>query len=436
VSEGFFYVLLSCNNLFNINVLQINYKIIMKKTIHGITLLLLVTLLVACNNNQQNNENNQPYVVMVSLDGFRWDYTQYANTPVLDSLANAGVLAEALIPSFPTKTFPNHYTIATGLYPDHHGIVLNGFYAIDHKMDYNKDDKSTVGDSKFYGGEPIWTTAELQGIKAATLFWVGSEAENHGVRPTYWEKYNQSIPFKARIDTVYNWLSKKETARPHLIMWYYHEPDGVGHGAGPRSPELVTEIEKLDSNLGDFFTKMRTLPFFNQINFIVTSDHGMGQLSPDKQIILDDIIDTANLAYYDGWNPIWNLKVKDGKMKEVYSNLKKNKNLQVWYSDSIPERLHYGTNPRTFDITVVAKPYWSIFWSWKIGNSLGAHGYDNNFKDMYTIFYAAGPAFKKGYIAPEFENVNIYPLIAEIMKLKPAETDGKLVNVDNMLIEN
>jgi len=407
----------------------------MKNLFHIITIILLVTFIAGCNNNKQSDEIKQPYLVMVSLDGFRWDYTQYANTPILDSLAKAGVMAEALIPSFPTKTFPNHYTMATGMYPDHHGIVLNGFYADDLKSDYNKGDKSTVGDGKFYSGEPIWTTAELQGVKSATLYWVGSEADTKGVRPSLWEKYDHHLPFEARIDSIYKWLSLPENQRPHLVMWYYHEPDEIGHGAGPRSPELVTEIEKLDSYLGDFFTRMRSLPIFNQLNFIVTSDHGMGQLSIDKQVILDEFVDTTNLEYFDGWNPIWNLKVKEGKLKEVYENLAKNDHIEAWYRDSIPERLHYGTNLRTHDITVVAKPYWSIFWSWNIGTSLGAHGYDNSFKDMYTIFYAAGPAFKENYLAPEFENIHIYPLIAEIMELKPAQTDGKLENVQNMLDE-
>ena len=407
----------------------------MKTTLYIFLVLFFTLFIFGCSNNKQEGETNQPYLVMVSLDGFRWDYTQFAYTPVLDSLAKTGVMAEALIPSFPTKTFPNHYTIATGLYPDHHGIVLNGFYAEDLKMDYNKGDKSSVGDSRFYSGEPIWTTAELQNVKSATLFWVGSEAESNGIRPTLWEKYNHNLPFEARIDSIYTWLSLPKTQRPHLVMWYYHESDAIGHGKGPRSKELIAEIEKLDTYLGDFFTKMRTLPYYNQLNFIVTSDHGMGQLSIDKQVILDEIIDTADLAYFDGWNPIWNLKVKDGKLNEVYANLKKNKHVQTWHNDSIPKRLHYGSNPRTYDITVVAKPYWSIFWSWKIGNSLGAHGYDNSFKDMYTIFYAAGPAFKKNYIAPQFENINIYPLIAEIMKIKPAQTDGDLKNVENMLIE-
>jgi len=152
-----------------------------------------------------------------------------------------GVVAEALIPSFPTKTFPNHYTIATGLYPDHHGIVLNGFYADDLKMDYNKRDKSTVADSRFYSGEPIWTTAELQNIKAATLFWVGSEAECKGVRPTFWEKYNQNLPFDARIDSVYNWLSLPEAQRPHLVC-------GIIMNLMPLVTVLVLEVRAYSRN--------------------------------------------------------------------------------------------------------------------------------------------------------------------------------------------
>lgn len=397
-----------------------------------ILLLVLALLLFGCNNN---GESNKPYLIMVSLDGFRWDYTQYAHTPVLDSLSRVGVVAESLIPAFPTSTFPNHFTMATGLYPDNHGIVLNGFYADDLKSDYNKGDKSTVTDERFYIGEPIWATAELQGTKAATLFWVGSEAETKGVRPTISIKYNHLLPFKARIDSVYTWLSLPETNRPHLIMWYLHEPDGVGHTKGPLSEGTINVIEKLDSFLGDFFTRMRKLPIFDQLNFIITSDHGMGPISVDRQIILDKIIDTADLVYFDGGNPIWNLKVKDGRLKDVYSNLKKNQNLQVWHKDRIPERLHYGTNPRIHDITLVAKPYWSVFWSWRIYNGLGAHGYDNSFKDMHAIFYAAGPAFKENYVAPEFENIHIYSLIAEIMELKPAQTDGNLNTVENLLIK-
>ncbi len=398
-------------------------------------LFIFIVSLNGC-KDMADNEKQRPYLVMLSLDGFRWDYTHNTNTPTLDSMANVGVIAEGIIPSFPSKTFPNHYTMATGLYPDNHGIVLNRFYAEDLDKEYNKKDKSSIRDSSFYGGEPIWTTAELQGTKTAALFWVGSETKLHGVISSYWEKYNESLPFDARIDSIYNWLSLPKEKRPQLIMWYYHEPDEVGHNYGPNSKELQLEIENLDRNLGKFFARMRQLPFFDKINFIVTSDHGMGELTPEKRIVLDEIIDTSDLVYFDGWNPVWNLKVKEGRLEKVYKELKEEENLQVWYHDSIPKRLHYGNNPRTLDITVAAKPYYSIYWSWRISESKGTHGYDNNFKDMHGIFYGVGPAFKRNYKAPAFENINLYPLAAEIMNLEPAKTDGKIENVNNMLSEN
>ena len=387
------------------------------------------------NNNEHSVDSKKPYLIMLSLDGFRWDYEQYAHTPVLDSLAKTGVVADALIPSFPTKTFPNHYTMATGLYPDNHGIVLNSFYADDQKKDYNMKDGSAVTDGNFYQGEPIWSTAELQGVKAATLFWVGSGAEIKGVRPSYWSHYNHSLPFDARIDSVFNWLSLPLAVRPHLIMWYLHQPDEIDHDFGPLSKEAIQVIENLDTYLGKFFAKMRMLPNYNQLNFIITSDHGMSSISKEKEIILDEIIDTTDLLFYNGYNPVLNLKVKEGKLKKVYNELKTVDHLQVWYHDSIPKRLHYGANPRTLDITVVALPNWSIYWSWAKGNSMGAHGYDNSFKDMHAIFYAAGPAFKVDYRSPAFENIHLYPLIAEIMELDPAQTDGNIHSVENILVK-
>jgi len=370
---------------------------------------------------------------MLSLDGFRWDYPQFMNTPVLDSLKKAGVMAESLKPSFPTKTFPNHYTIATGLYPDHHGIVENTFYAPDLDKYYSVSDRAAVEDGEFYGGEPIWVTAEKQNVKSATLFWVGSEAEIKGYRPSIWYKYDNAVPYKSRVDSLVKWLSLPEDKRPHLILWYIYEPDHTGHKAGPYGEETKAVVESLDSLLGYYFTQMRKLPIFNRINFIVTSDHGMGETSMDRRVIIDDYIDTADLKYIGGWNPDFNLKVKPDKLDKVYHQLKNTPHLLTWKHDSLPVRLHYGTNPRTLDLTIVAYPGWAIASSWKPKTGKGAHGYDNDFKDMHAIFYAAGPAFKKDYVQPTFENVNIYPLIADILKLNPAKTDGKLENVAGML---
>ena len=343
-------------------------------------------------------------------------------------------MAESLKPSFPTKTFPNHYTIATGMYPDNHGIVLNNFYAPDLSKNYSLRDRKSIADGSFYGGEPIWVTAEQQNLKAATLFWVGATAEIKNKRPSFWSYYDEKLPFESRIDSIYSWLNLPETKRPHLIMAYYHEPDLTGHIDGPDSQELIAEVEKLDNYLNTLFTKLRKLDVYSQLNFIITSDHGMSNISKEKQIILDQIIDTADIEYWDGSNPNYNLKVKEGLIDKVFSELKsKQNNYQVWKHGELPERLHYGNNTRTHDLILVPKKGWSIYWSWASSNSVGTHGFDNDIKDMHAIFYAAGPAFKSDYTHPIFENVNLYVLFAEILDLKPAQTDGSITNVEEML---
>ncbi len=399
-------------------------------------ILLVLAGLVLSNCNAEPGKHqpqSKPYLVVLSLDGFRWNYTDYARTPVLDSLRKAGVFAE-MIPSFPSKTFPNHYTIATGLYPDHHGIVMNSFYAPGLKKFYGVSNRKSVRNGIFYGGEPIWNTAKKQGIHDATLFWVGSEANIQNMHADIWYRYNQKLPFTSRIDSVYKWLSLPEKTRPHLIMWYYPEPDGTGHHYGPHSPQVKKMVEQLDTWLGQYFTAMRRLPVFNQINFIITSDHGMQSLSPERTIILDHYVDTADLKIVLGSNPVYNIQVKPGKLDIVYNALKKVAHIKVWKHDSLPAYLHYGHNPRTLDLTVVADPRWSIYWSGHVGHERGTHGYDPiTDRAMHAIFYAAGPAFKKEYQEHSFKNVDLYPLMAKILHLVPAPSDGKLSEVENML---
>jgi len=403
------------------------------KKIAGFILVAVSLILVSCQDKTQTNSDHQTYLVVLSLDGFRWDYPDHMNTQVLDSLKRVGVKAESLQPSFPTKTFPNHYTIATGLYPDHHGIVLNSFYAEDLGKRYSIRDREAIANGAFYGGEPIWVTAENQSVKTASLFWVGASAKINGVQPSYWSFYDEELPFASRIDSIYNWLSLPVEQRPQLIMWYYHEPDYTGHDDGPYGDSTKAVVEKLDTYLGDFFTRMRTLPIFDRLNFIITSDHGMAETSAERVVLLDQYIDTADIDFFDGMDPVLNIKVKPGKLEKVYRQLINIPHIYAWKHDSLPERLHYGTNIRTQDICVVAYPGWAISTSWRKGYYGGSHGYDNAFTDMHAIFYAAGPAFKKEYLQPTFENVNIYPLMAEILGLNPADMDGKLKNVAGML---
>ncbi len=399
-----------------------------------IAYLLLFTIFLSSCGSNNNEQPTKPYLIILSLDGFRWDYPEKANTPTFDSLARVGVRAESLKPSFPTKTFPNHYTIATGLYPDNHGIVLNRFHAPDLGKNYSISKRETIIDGDFYGGTPMWNVAEMQGMKSATLFWVGASADVNGRHASHWSLYNEELPMDSRIDSLVNWLSLPEKEKPHLIMWYYHEPDAVGHHYGPNSPEVVAEVEKLDAFVGDFFTEMRKLPIFNQLNFIITSDHGMAELSPEKVIFLDEFIDTNKLEFWDGSSPVLNLKTKPGELEEVYNKIyAKHDHLLVWKHGEVPEELNYGNNIRTHDLTITSDSGWSIYWSWKQRKSLGTHGFLNSCKDMHAIFYAAGPAFKQEHIQPTFNNVDIYPLAGKILDLEMPDSDGEIKNVKGML---
>jgi alkaline phosphatase D len=401
----------------------------MKKRFFPVIILLVV--LSGC--GLQKAEPEKQYVVMLSMDGFRWDYTGKAPTPNFDRMAAKGVKAKSLKPSFPTKTFPNHYSMATGLYPDHHGIVLNSFY--DEKTDryYNLLNRQAVEDGSFYGGEPIWNTAEKQGIVSGSYFWVGSEAEINGRRPTYRKNYDHTFPYKQRIDSVVAWLNKPEESRPQLLLWYFDEPDFTGHEAGPESEELKSKIIELDFLLGYFLDEIEKLPFHDQINVIVTSDHGMSPISNERKVALQNYVKSDWIAEIQGYNPNFNIKANEGCADSIYFALADVEGISAWRTGTLPERLNYGTNPRTMDIVVVADSSWSVVLSADRNVGNGAHGYDNDNKDMHAIFYAYGPAFKANYISPTFNNVDIYPLICEILGLEPAPVDGHLENVIQLL---
>jgi predicted AlkP superfamily pyrophosphatase or phosphodiesterase len=387
----------------------------------------------SCKNPGQTKE--EPYVVMLSVDGFRWDYHDKVETPNLDYIAETGVKAKSLKPAFPTKTFPNHYSMATGLYPDHHGIVLNSFYDDDMDKYYEIRNREAVENPDFYDGEPIWVTAENQNVISASYFWVGSEAAVNGVSPTYWKKYDHSFPFEQRIDSVIAWLQLPEKERPHLILWYIHEPDNIGHHFGPDSKEIEDCVVYLDSLIGVFITKIEELPNNENINIIITSDHGMCAISKERTVYLQDYVDNEWIDIIQGYNPNYNIKAKQEFYDTLYTVLKSIPHIKAWKSNEVPKRLHYGTHPRVMDFVVLADSSWSVRLEGERSKDGGTHGYDNGNSDMHAIFYAFGPDFKKGYIQSTFNNVDLYPLIANILSLEPAKTDGKYENVKMMLVE-
>ena len=214
-------------------------------------------------------KKSDEYVLLISMDGFRFDYLEKAETPNFDKLISSGVTSNALVPIFISKTFPNHYSIATGMYAENHGLIANSFYAKDLNKYYSIKDREAVSNGDFYGGEPIWVTAERQGVKSGSYFWVGTEAVINGIQPYYWKKYNQGISFEARIDSVISWFSYPINERPRLVLLYFHEPDWTGHEYGPNSPETVAQIERMDNVLGYLLSQTDNLAISPKLNIIV-----------------------------------------------------------------------------------------------------------------------------------------------------------------------
>lgn len=397
-----------------------------------ITQVLSVTfLLLSAFSYSQSNKDT--YVVLVSMDGFRWDYEKQFNLPNLKQIAKEGAHAKSMKPSYPSKTFPNHYSIVTGLYPDHHGIINNVFYdsALNESFSLSSNTKN---DSRFYGGNPIWNVAEQQGVKTASFFWPGSDLDKR--RPSYYKNYDSKIPYEARIDTVLKWLQLPEKQRPHLVTLYFDEPDHTGHNFGPLSSENKKMVIKMDSIMGELSRRLDQLAIGKQINLIIVSDHGMTDISNNKKVAVLDYLKPEWLGYKEVINPIMSLESKPGFQDSIAKALKKVPHIKFWKSNEVPKRLHYGTNPRVHDFVIEAKKGYSLVSKESKHIKGGTHGYDNNEKDMHAIFYAKGPAFKINKEVKTFENVSVYPLIAHILGLKIDEVDGEFSEVQNMLNNN
>lgn len=394
----------------------------MRKAI--LTLILTITaLLSACAKNDQ-------VTVIISLDGFRWDYTQWYDTPFLDRMAQEGVEA-ALIPSYPSKTFPNHYTLATGLYPDHHGIIGNKFINRATGKKFSLSNREVKHDARYYGGEPIWLTAQRQGLRTAVFYWPGSDVAVQGKYPDKYFNYDQEprLTFGQRIDGILKQLRRPEAKRPQLIMAYFEQPDHNGHVYGPQAKQTriaVMEIDKLISNL---YERIQKLPISDNVNFIVVSDHGMTLTMPEKHIDARQYLKKE--WYYDieGDAPA-NIYVREGCADSICQALQGVDHIRVWHRTEVPYYLHYGTNENVGDVVIDTELGW--LFSDKKAEYGGTHGYDPSYNDMHALFRAVGPAFKHISL-PHFPNVDVYPLLCHLLGIEPAPNDGSLNIVKRML---
>ena len=366
-----------------------------------------------------------PYLVLVSFDAFRHDYLDRYHPPAFERVAARGVRATALVPAFPSKTFPNHYTLATGLYPGHHGIVGNAFYDPRRDAWYRLADTTAVRDARWYGGEPIWATAERNGVKSGVFFWTGSEAAIGGVRPTYWARYDASVPNARRVDSAVAWLRLPAAARPHLVLLYFSDVDDTTHRYGPDTPHTANAVASVDRALGRLLDSLAALPIRDSVNVVLVSDHGMAAVAPDHVIPVGDLlarggVDTVGMRAGDN-GPTLSLWFggDSARIRAAHALLARDvRHARVYTRAETPARWHVADDPRFGDLLLVADEGWVLTRrASDRAPSAGVHGYDPALPDMQALFLAAGPGVRPLGTIPAFENVDVYPFLAAVLRL-------------------
>lgn len=371
----------------------------------------------------------KPTVLMISLDGFRHDYVDRYQPPHLKAFLKDGAAAKSLVPVFPSMTFPNHYSLITGLTAERHGLLGNQFYDPVKKREYAMGNGKAVDDGSWYGGIPLWVAVQKQGMVAASYFWVASSAEIAGQRPNYWFPYKDDTPYRERIDQVVTWLKWPEATRPHFVTLYFSSVDSAGHKFGPESDEVRKAVLSLDEDLGYLFAELDKLSV--KVDVIIVSDHGMQTIDrKNKAIPLDDLVSKEDFRAIGGGTQMFLYANAPDKIDPTFRKLKKaQKHYKVYLRKDIPERYHFRNHPSAPDILIDAQSPWSLGWKERLASAPavgGSHGYDPADKNMHGIFYARGPHIKTGVKLPTTRNVNVYPFVLELLQLDlPAPVDGK-----------
>ena len=361
----------------------------------------------------------KPYVILISADGFRYDYIDKYDAANIKRLAAGGVRAASMLPSFPSVTFPNHYTIATGLYPSHHGLVYNQFYDPRKKQSYSMGDRKAVEEGSWYGGTPLWVLAEQQGMLSASYHFVGTEAPIQGIYPTYWYTFRDRLPIDDRIATVVKWLTLPQQQRPHLITFYMSDVDHAGHDHGPDAPETGAAVKEVDAAVGKLAEAVGKLGL--PVNFIFLADHGMSLVDTTYRMDLTAEIDTGAFIVKGGGTTIHLYARDPGALQSQYARLKNSDApYDVYLKANLPGAWHYSTTDDRYGRIgdIVAVPHYPKVFS--TGNRRiipGAHGFDPALKEMQAVFCAWGPAFRKGIKINSFENVHVYPMVCTLLGL-------------------
>ncbi|KAM3603477.1 uncharacterized protein V6R79_023202 [Siganus canaliculatus] len=388
---------------------------------------------------------SRPPLILVSLDGFRAGYLKdhSSHIPVIIKLRNTGTSTPYMRPVYPTKTFPNHYSIVTGLYPESHGIVDNKMYDVTRNAFFSLKTAEKL-EPKWYQGEPVWLTAMRHKLKTGTFFWPGSDVAINGTYPTFYKGYDKSISFEERVSTVFEWLSLPEGERPDFYTLYLDEPDSTGHRYGPTSSEIVPALENVDRIMGRLMDGLIQKDLQHCINIIIVSDHGMEEASCEKAAFVSDYQDnTADFTIIQG--PAARIRPKripEEYFSFDYEGLVKNLScrtadqpMRPYLTENLPKRLHFANNERIERGHLYMKPGWQAALNQKEIKycSGGFHGSDNLFTNMQAIFIGYGPSFKESAVVPPFENIEIYNLMCDLLGIRPAPNNGTHGSLNHLL---
>ena len=404
-------------------------------TARRLALLIAVLATVIATLAGPHAQTRDPIVILISFDGWRWDYTDRARVPNLKALAARGVRAKELIPSFPSLTFPNHYTIVTGLYPGHHGIVSNTMATPSMPRKFSMS-SNEVRNAAWWGGEPVWATAIRQNRRAMSMFWPGSEAAIGGTSPTRWWPFDSSVPNEERVRRVIEWLSLPEGERPNFVSLYFQEVDHIGHVSGPDSPEVLEAAAHLDAALGQLVAGIDRLGLSDRVTIVVVSDHGMARHTDDQMVFLDTAIDpaTVNVIASGEFVQLAPPPGREGDLSSIEAIarvVRRLPHVTFYRRDEIPARYHYRDHPHIAPIIGVVDEGWIVTTREQEARRKpdaearrGTHGYDPALRSMHGLFVAAGPAVRQGLVAEPFENVHVYDFLCALLKLTPATNDG------------
>ncbi len=401
-----------------------------KAAFRSVLLGVLVAFLVACASVRHHDGQPAatPPMLLVSLDGFRPDYLDLGITPNLARISAAGVQAEWMTPSYPTLTFPNHFTIVTGKRPDHHGIVHNTM--TDPELGkFSVGNREAVSDGRWWSSEPIWVTVEKAGLRAGTMFWPGSEAEIDGIQASHWKPFDAKMPMSERVDTVLGWLAEPEATRPRFSTLYFEAVDSAGHANGPDSDEAYAAIAEVDAAMGRLLDGIDALGLADKLNLVVVSDHGMATVPPEQFVVIEDMVNPDDAAFVTAGQSV-GFVPRPGRTAAAESQLLgAHQHYDCWRKGELPERWHYGSHPRIPPIVCqMHEGFDAVRRDWLKTRSRtatrGSHGFDPALPSMRAIFLARGPAFRENIRVAAFDSIDVYPLLMSLIEVAPAANDG------------